>query len=123
MNARIEAAARALYGHNEAVAAEAGSTLISPPADEYDCCAKAALEAADAVMFSDEAVERVKGALAEYQWYDATTDHEDPATGCTGCPDWFGSEDALDDGTFAAHQTAIVLAALRDAPHATGGGK
>lgn len=42
--------------------------------------------------------------LAEHQWYDATEDHEDPATGCTGCPEWFGSEDALDDGTFAAHQ-------------------
>ena len=47
--------------------------------------------------------------LAKHQWYDATTDNEDPATGCTGCPEWFGSEDALDDCTFAAHQ-AIELA-------------
>jgi hypothetical protein len=49
--------------------------------------------------------------LAEHQWYDATTDNEDPATGCTGCDDWFGSEDALDDGTFAAHQAAALSAA------------
>jgi hypothetical protein len=49
--------------------------------------------------------------LAEHQWYDATTDSEDPATGCTGCDDWFGSEDALDDGTFAAHQAAALSAA------------
>jgi hypothetical protein len=48
--------------------------------------------------------------LAIHQWYDATTDHEDPATGCTGCPEWFGTEDALDDGTFAAHQ-AVMLSA------------
>ena len=47
--------------------------------------------------------------LAKHQWYEATSDQEDPATGCTGCPEWFGSEDALDDGTFAAHQ-AIELA-------------
>jgi len=49
--------------------------------------------------------------LAKHQWYDATTDNEDPATGCTGCDDWFGSEDALDDGSFAAHQAAALSAA------------
>jgi hypothetical protein len=49
--------------------------------------------------------------LAGHQWYDATTDNEDPATGCTGCDDWFGSEDALDDGTFAAHQADMLTAA------------
>jgi hypothetical protein len=49
--------------------------------------------------------------LAEHQWYDATTDNEDPATGCTGCPEWFGSEDALDDGSFAAHQAEMLSAA------------
>lgn len=49
--------------------------------------------------------------LAAHQWYDATTDNEDPATGCTGCPDWFGSEDALDDGAYAAHQAEMLTAA------------
>ena len=49
--------------------------------------------------------------LAEHQWYDATTDNEDPAIGCTGCPEWFGSEYALDDGTFPAHQAAALSAA------------
>lgn len=49
--------------------------------------------------------------LAEHQWYDATNDREDPATGCTGCDDWFGSEGAPDDGTFAAHQAAALSAA------------
>ena len=49
--------------------------------------------------------------MAKHQWYDATTDNEDPAIGCTGCADWFGSEDALDDGTFAAHQAAALTAA------------
>jgi hypothetical protein len=49
--------------------------------------------------------------LAAHQWYDATTDNEDPATGCTGCPEWFGSEDALDDGSFANHQADMLTAA------------
>ena len=49
--------------------------------------------------------------LAEHQWYDATTDNEDPAIGCTGCPEWFGSEYALDDGTFPAHQAAALSTA------------
>ncbi len=49
--------------------------------------------------------------LAEHQWYDATTDHEDPATGCIGCPEWLGSEDALDDGSFALHQAETLTAA------------
>jgi hypothetical protein len=50
-------------------------------------------------------------ALAKHQWYDATNDREDPAIGCTGCDDWFGSEDALDDGTFATHQAAELAKA------------
>jgi len=59
--------------------------------------------------------EQIAKVLTEHQWYDATTDHEDPATGCTGCPDWFGSEDALDDGTFAAHQTAVLAPLFAEA--------
>ena len=53
--------------------------------------------------------------LAEHQWYDATNDSEDQATGCTGCDDWFGDENAVDDGTFAAHQARAVLAAISEA--------
>ncbi len=52
--------------------------------------------------------EQIAKVLAEHQWYDATNDNEDPATGCTGCDDWFGSEYALDDGTFATHQAAVL---------------
>lgn len=57
----------------------------------------------------------IAAALAGHQWYDATTDSEDPATGCTGCDDWFGDENAVDDGTFAAHQARAVLAAISEA--------
>lgn len=46
--------------------------------------------------------------LALHQWYDATTDKEDAATRCTGCDDWFGDDYAVDDGTFAAHQAAVL---------------
>lgn len=57
----------------------------------------------------------IAAALASHQWYDATTDSEDPATGCTGCDDWFGDENAVDDGIFAAHQARAVLAAISEA--------
>lgn len=59
--------------------------------------------------------QKITDTLAGHQWYDATSDNEDPATGCTGCDDWFGSEDALDDGTFAAHQAAVLAPIIREA--------
>ena len=68
MSERIEATARALYEHNESESVEAGAAFISMPTDEYDCCAKAALAAADAVMFSDEAVERAAKAMFPTYW-------------------------------------------------------
>lgn len=52
--------------------------------------------------------------LAAHQWYDATTDSEDPATGCTGCDDWFGDENAVDDGTFAKHVAAALAPVIRE---------
>jgi hypothetical protein len=60
-------------------------------------------------------VERVTEVLREHQWYDATSDHEDPAIGCIGCDDWFADENALDDGTFAAHQAAALSALIQEA--------
>lgn len=55
---------------------------------------------------------RLAEVLARHQWYDATSDREDPATGCTGCDDWFGNDDAAHDGTFALHQAAQVAEQL-----------
>lgn len=57
----------------------------------------------------------IAAALAGHQWYDATTDSEDPATGCTGCDDWFSDEYAVENGIFAAHQARAVLAAISEA--------
>jgi|SRR6185312_14233570 len=60
--------------------------------------------------------EKIAAVLAEHQWYDASSmEADDPAIGCIGCDDWFGSEDALDDGTFAAHQAAQLAPVVREA--------
>lgn len=54
-------------------------------------------------------VQDIAAELARHQWYDASSDREDPVIGCTGCPDWFGGEDALDNGRFALHQTMQIM--------------
>jgi hypothetical protein len=59
--------------------------------------------------------QRITETLALHQWYDATTDHEDPATGCTGCDDWFSDENAIENGAFATHQAAVLAPVIAEA--------
>lgn len=59
---RVEAAAKALYEHN--AIDDFGGIKPDYPADEFDCCAKQALEAADKVMFSEANIERIARLLA-----------------------------------------------------------
>ena len=58
---------------------------------------------------------RIAEVLGAHQWYDATNDYEYPATGCTSCDDWFGDENAVDDGTFGKHQAAMLDPVIAEA--------
>lgn len=62
-------------------------------------------------------MKEIQDILSNHQWFDATDDPEDPAIGCIGCDDWLGSEDALDDGSFAAHQTNELAKSIRKINH------
>ena len=104
MNARIEAAAKALrFSESEVPATEEWATECGRLAYLED--AKTALEAADAVMFDDYAVDRITEVLVAHQ-------RQSPISCLCG---W-----AKLGASHPAHQGRIVLAALRDAPHATG---
>lgn len=90
MNARIEAATRALFERNHDLPFEAMQEGHKRP---YRREAEAALAAADAVMFGEAAEARIAELLYEKRDY-----------------------------TWQV-QARAVIAALRDAPHATGEGK
>lgn len=53
--------------------------------------------------------------LGAHQWYDATADSEGPAVRCTSCDDWYGDENAVNDGTFGKHQAEMLSDAIAEA--------
>lgn len=100
MSARLEAAAKAMFDtRDDPYDMDEWEEIDSTEREPYTCQAAAALSAADAVMFSDAAIERA--ARAEYE-----------ADSCPGDPTWEELESYVRDNYHRGIR--VIIASLKE---------